>query len=171
MFNILCLLYLCGNREYPGSFQNKSLSSPFNWVYKYILFMIKLKTRGRPFLECARRGATLWDYPQEHLVVIKDENVCPLWNLKWSLCCLLDPLTNKHCRAWSSMVDLWIDSRTSQKCRILLSARQKSNNYLELPSYSGEYDAVTLTMLYLKVLHDLVPQNSSINFLEAATIS
>ena len=93
-----------------------------------------------------------------------------LWNLKWSLCCLLDPLTNKHCRARSSMVDLWIDSRTSQNCRILLSARQKSNNYLELPSYSGEYDAVILTMLYLKVLHDLVPQNSSINFLEAATI-
>ena len=35
-------------------------------------------------------------------------------------------------------------------------------NYLE-PSEEnvlGECDAVTLTMLYLKVLHDMVPQNS-----------
>ena len=27
MFSILCLLCLCGNREYPGSFQNKAVSS------------------------------------------------------------------------------------------------------------------------------------------------
>ena len=29
VFTILCLLYLCGNREYPGSFQNKVVSSKF----------------------------------------------------------------------------------------------------------------------------------------------
>ena len=37
-----------------------------------------------------------------------------------------------------------------------------SSNYLE-PSKEnvfGEYDAVTLTMLYLKVLQDMIPQNS-----------
>ena len=27
VFTILCLLCLCGNREYPGSFQNKPVSS------------------------------------------------------------------------------------------------------------------------------------------------
>ena len=27
VFTILCLLCLCGNREYPGSFQNKAVSS------------------------------------------------------------------------------------------------------------------------------------------------
>ena len=27
VFTILCLLRLCGNREYPGSFQNKAVSS------------------------------------------------------------------------------------------------------------------------------------------------
>ena len=28
-----------GNREHPGNFQNKSVSSPFNWVSRYILFL------------------------------------------------------------------------------------------------------------------------------------
>ena len=57
-----------------------------------------------------------------------------LWNLKnlTLLCCSLDPLTNKHCRAWSSMNSFWIDSRTCQKKKILLSARKRSNNYLKL---------------------------------------
>ena len=32
VFTILCLLCLCGNREYPGSFQNKSVSSSFKYV-------------------------------------------------------------------------------------------------------------------------------------------
>ena len=77
----------------------------------------------------------MWDYPQEHLVVIKDEKVCPFKKFEVILpllCCLLDPLKNKHCRAWSSLINLWIDSRTYQKYRIQLSARQRSNNYLEL---------------------------------------
>ena len=98
------------------------------------------------------------------LVIIKDKKVCPFVKFEIILrflCCLLDPLTNKHCRAWSSMINLWIDSMTFQKYRIL-SARQRSNNYLELlkGNILGEYDAVTLTMLYLKVLHDMVSQNS-----------
>ena len=48
-----------GNTEHPGSFQNKSQSSPFNRVSRYILFVPKLKQRGRPFLEGARRETTL----------------------------------------------------------------------------------------------------------------
>ena len=41
----------------------------------------------------------------------------------------------------------------------------RSSNYLEPSKESvlGGYDAVTLTMLYLKV-HDMVSQNSEINF-------
>ena len=34
VFTILCLLCLYGNREYPGSFKNKSLSSSFKSVPK-----------------------------------------------------------------------------------------------------------------------------------------
>ena len=58
---------------------------------------------------------------------MKFETILPL------LCFLLDPLTNRHCRTWSSMINLWRDSRTCQKWRILLSARPRFNyNYLEL---------------------------------------
>ena len=99
---------------------------------RYILFLAKLKRRGRPFKERAKRWITRWDYHQEHLVVIKDEKVRPFVKFEVILpllCCLLDPLTNKHCSAWSS-ITLWIDSTTCQKYSILLSARQRSNNYL-----------------------------------------
>ena len=77
----------------------------------------------------------LWDYSQEHLVVIKDERACPFVKLEiilLLLCCLLYHLTNKHCRSWGSMINLWIDFKTFQKNRILLSARKRSSNYLGL---------------------------------------
>ena len=48
-----------GNRAHPGNFQNKLVRSPFNLESRYILFLAKLKGKGRPFLEGARRGATL----------------------------------------------------------------------------------------------------------------
>ena len=63
------------------------------------------------------------------------------------------------------MINLWIDFRTYQKQRILLSAGQGPSNNLQ-PSktkfffFGGEYDAVTVTMLYLKAPHDMVSQNS-----------
>ena len=69
------------------------------------------------------------------VVVIRDENVCSLVKFEsiiLLLCCLSDLFTNKHCSAWSSMIILWIDSRTCQKYRILVSAKQRPNNYLEL---------------------------------------
>ena len=37
--------------------------------------------------------------------------------------------------------------------------------------YFGEDDAVSLIILYLKVLHDMVTQNCSISFSEAAVMS
>ena len=39
------------NKEHPGNLQNKSVSSAFNWMSRYILFLAKLKG--------ARREATL----------------------------------------------------------------------------------------------------------------
>ena len=58
------------------------------------------------------------------------------------------------------MISLWIDSRTYKKKIILQSARKRSSNYLEYSKENvfGDYDAATLTMLYLKVLYDMVPQ-------------
>ena len=90
--------------------------------------------RNAFFLRGARRGVTLWDYPKEHLVVIRDEKVSPFVKFEIILpflCFLVDSLTNKHCITWSSTTNLWIDSRTSQKWRILLSARQSSSIYPE----------------------------------------
>ena len=48
------------------------------------------------------------------------------------------------------------------KVRILLSARQRSSNLRKTSKENvlGDYNAVTLKMLYLKVLHDMVSQNS-----------
>ena len=63
----------------------------------------------------------------------KSLSFCKIWNNLPLLCFLLDPLTNRHCRAWSSMINLWRDSRTCQKWRILLLARPRFNyNYLEI---------------------------------------
>ena len=85
------------------------------------------------FRGCKKRD-TLWDYALEHLVVIRDEKVSPFLKLEkilLLLCFLLDHLTNKHCSTWSSMINLRIDFRTIQKQRVMLSARQRSNNCLE----------------------------------------
>ena len=56
VFTILCLLCLCGNREYPGSFQNKAVkavSSSFKLVPKwsereglFILFLLQYYACG-----------------------------------------------------------------------------------------------------------------------------
>ena len=49
VFTFPSLLCLCGNKEYPGSFLNKLVSSFLKWVCKYILFLAKLKGKGTPF--------------------------------------------------------------------------------------------------------------------------
>ena len=49
VFAILYLLCLCGNREHPDNFQNKSVGSSFKGVPKSYLFLLKLKGEGRPF--------------------------------------------------------------------------------------------------------------------------
>ena len=94
--------------------QNKSENSPFNWVSRsYVFFWVNVKRRGKSFLQDA-----LWDYPQEQVVVISDEKVSPFGKSEIFLpllCFLLDALTIKHWRTWSSMINLWIEPRTCQK--------------------------------------------------------
>ena len=55
----------------------------------------------------------------------KSISFCEIWNNLTLVCSLLGMI--KFC-----MINLWIDSRTCQKYRVLLSSRQRSNNYLEL---------------------------------------
>ena len=95
----------CGNREHQGNLQNKLAGSLFNWVSRYILFLAKLNRRGRSFLEGARRtGAAL----------------------------LLDPLTNKHCRAWIFMINWTIDSGPAKSTESCCQLGKGLKNYLEL---------------------------------------
>ena len=108
----------CGNREHLGNFQNKSVNSPFKQVSRYFLFLPKLKGKKGLFWKGAimKRGrTTLQDY---NLVAIRHEKISPFVKFEIILpllCFLLDPLVNKHCRTWISMITLWIDSRTCQK--------------------------------------------------------
>ena len=96
---------------HPGNFKNKSVSSAFSWVSRYILVLVKLKG--------ARREATFKIIlHQEYLVVIRDEKVSPFCGIEIILPLLrflLDPLTNKHCKTWSCIINFWIDSRTYKK--------------------------------------------------------
>ena len=97
------------NRLHPGNFQYKSVSSAFNWVSRCNVFLAKLKGRGRNFLKGERRGATLWDYPKSTWLSLRDENVSPLVKFEIILpllCFLLDPVTNKPSRTWSSVINL-----------------------------------------------------------------
>ena len=65
------------------------------------------------------------------------------------------------------MIKLWKDSRICQK----VCQRQRSDNYLELSKENMEYESVTLTILYLEVLHDMVSKNCLVNFSKAAVMS
>ena len=96
--------YKSVHHPHPGNFQNKSVNSPFSWMSSYILFLAKLKRRGRPFLEDARRGTTLWDFSQEHLVVIWDKKVSPFvkFEVIIPLPFLLDPLSSSGHRSVKS---------------------------------------------------------------------
>ena len=108
-----------GNREHPGNFQNKSVSSPFNWVSGIFSSWPNWRREEGLFWRVQEgEGTTLWDYPQEHLVVIRDEKVSPFVKFEiilHFLCFLLYPLANKHCRTWSSTINFWIDFGTYQK--------------------------------------------------------
>ena len=92
--------------ENSGNFQNKSVSPTISWVSRYIFFLAKLKGRGRPFWGRER--------PVCHKKW-KGISFCETLNIPIPPLFLLDSLTNKHCRTWSSIINLRIDSRTHQK--------------------------------------------------------
>ena len=100
-------------------------------VQVYFLLSQSKEERKAFFRECKKEGRILKLHPR---VVIRDGRLCLFVKFKIILpflYCLLDPLTNKHCREWCSVINLQIDSRTCQKYRILLSGRQRSNSLLE----------------------------------------
>ena len=56
------------------------------------------------------------------------------------------------------MINLLTDSRSYQKQRILISARQRFGKYLEPSKVNvlGEHDVFTLTMLYMNGPHKIL---------------
>ena len=119
---LIILFLLClWEKGTSGNSKNKLVRSPFNWVSKYVLFLAKVKARRRPFLEGARRGGGGGQIMRFHPRVLDCEKrwtISPFLKLEIILpllCFLLDPLTDKQWRTWSSMINLWIDSRTCQK--------------------------------------------------------
>ena len=68
VFTILCLLCLYGNREYLGSFQTKSVSSPFKWVPKYILFLAKVKGEEKSCIDWVGKSGQAQIYPLNYLL-------------------------------------------------------------------------------------------------------
>ena len=85
------------NREHPGNFQKKSVRVFWTVQEGNI---VRLPPRALGYRK-------RWKF----------EIILPL------LCFLLDPLKNKHCRIWSSMINLWIDSRTCQKYPVVSKAK------------------------------------------------
>ena len=118
MFSSSYYFSACGNREHLGNFQSKSVNSAVNWVSDTLSSCPNWKGKKGLFWKGAimkPRGTTLQDY---NLVDIAHEKVSPFVKfeiIQSRLCFLLDPLTNKHCRTWSFIINLWIDSRTCQE--------------------------------------------------------
>ena len=57
VFAIFCLLYLCGNREYPGSFQNKAVSTKL-----FFQMRAQVKWEGRHFWSGRKYRFSLLNY-------------------------------------------------------------------------------------------------------------
>ena len=78
------------------------------------------KTEGerKVFFGGCKKECHIVRNPKEHLIVIKNGKVSLFvkFDIIISLiCCLLDPLTNKCCRAWSRVINFWKDFSTCQK--------------------------------------------------------
>ena len=73
---------------------------------------------GRPFLESQKRELSSIRLPPRALGKCKRWKNFSFWKFEIILpvrCCLVEPLTNKCCRTWSSMINSWIDYRACQK--------------------------------------------------------
>ena len=109
----------------------------------YILFLVKIKGRRRLFYRgCKKAGHIVRLAPRAiGCYRIREMNkVSPFEKFEIIpplLCWLLDPLTKKYSWAWSSMINLGIDSR-----KIILKSSEgggRSSNYLELQRESIKF--------------------------------
>ena len=76
VFIILFLLCLW-EQGTPWQFSKQTSKLSFQLSFQIYSLLGQTEGKERPFLEGAKRGITLRDYPQEHLVVMGDEKVSP----------------------------------------------------------------------------------------------
>ena len=104
-----------GNRKHPGNFYKKV--SKLSFQLSVQVYSLLAQTEGeREVFRAARRGTVIWNYPQEYLVVIRDEKVSPFVKFETILpllCFLLGSL--QISTAGHGVINLWIDFRTYQK--------------------------------------------------------
>ena len=73
-----------------------------------LCFLTKLKGKGRPFLEDPKKGATLWDYSQEQLVVLREEKIFLFVKLKFKLIFQMQPSCHSNIciKHWRKLYNL-----------------------------------------------------------------
>ena len=118
---VFIILFLLCLWEQGTPWQFSKQISKLSFQLSFQIYSLLAQTQGERkvfFGRCKIGGTTLQDYLKEHLVVMRDEKVSPFVKFEIILpilCFLSDPLTNKYCRTWFSMINLRIDSRTCQK--------------------------------------------------------
>ena len=117
VIKVFIILFLLCLWEQGTPWQFWKQISKLSFQLSFQIYFLLVQTERCLFWKGARKGTTLWEYSQKHLVVIRDEKVSPFMKFEiiLPLLCFLFGLTNTHCRTWSSMINLWIDSRTCQK--------------------------------------------------------
>ena len=138
------------------NFQNKSVSSSFKWILNEyywvsmnILFLVKLKVGRRSFFgrnkECKVRLHSRVLSCYEGL-----KKALLLRNLKLFLHSLLDPLTKKYSRVWSSMINFVDKVQYMSEESSCQQEEPLTINYSFQGKMCQEYYAVLLTMSLLE---------------------
>ena len=113
---ILFLLCLWEQRT-PWQFSKQISKLSFQLSFQIYSLLSQTEGERKAFFGGCKRDHIV-RLSKEHLVVMRNEKVSPFVKFEIILpllCFLSDPLTNKHCKTWSSMINLWIDSRTCKK--------------------------------------------------------
>ena len=117
VFIILFLLCLW-EQGTPWQFSKQIRKLSFQLSFQIYSLLGQTEGERKAFFGGCKKGDHIVRYPQEYLVVMRDEKVYPFVKfeiIQPLLCFLSDSLTNKHCKTWSPIIKLCIYSRTCQK--------------------------------------------------------
>ena len=98
---IILFLFCLKERGTPWQFSKQISKLSFQLSVKVFYLLGQIKGGSKTFFGGYKKGVTLWDYSQEHFVVIREEKVYPFVKFKIIppfLCFSLDTLKNKYCK-------------------------------------------------------------------------